>query len=829
MMYSKWIKADLHIHTDKSKETKDGDYNGIFSVDDLFLKLKEHSIEMISLTDHNIINIEAYENMLKKDIFTFVGVELDVAISEEELVKYISNRESKNNEKIDIKPFHLLILFKSQDYVNLNNKLDKMYSNISEKEFKNAIDLKENKKIRTTTFKYIVETFKDEDFFIIAHGNKDKGIVSPYLKKKCLKEAQYNILMGGISALEMQSSITMETAINSYNSNFEKLLASNFILDSPTTYVVFSDNHEISEYGTQDYSTWFKGGLNFETLRLAFSDPESRVHTDKKEPLSNPLFIDGLKLKIKNNEVINNIKFSPNLNVIIGGRSSGKSLLFNSLVNLNNSLSIDEKGKFSDNYKELIDESENKIKLNIGEFEKTIELIGESYYQEKIIDIFKNQDDLKNSLINFFPKFEMDKLEEEAKKIANCFNEFCIVYGSYFDKQNLINKNSVVPYLKKSLENSKKLFNIDSDEIEIPYSIASFDDLANKIDKFKNDLNSIKNENFMSNSLFDENDIEKLNEVDNLLDNKLGIIKKEKLEMTKKETFFNKIKTINSNYINKELSTEKKEIETSKEILKNNLSDFRSYFLSKLKLRKQIEELEKIHIKISNKENKQNKHTFISKINFNINKDIIINDLFAEIINKYNRNKSLYTNILNLANIDNTETRIKKFPGTEGKKVGILRRKIDEFVKVINPTLEYEIVENGNAPISTDSTSQGRKASIFLDIKLNSFYTSKDKKLLLIDQIEDNIDNRYISETLVSLLRILKKEMQIIIVTHNPSIAIYGDAENIIIAENENGKISYTQGGLENEEIRKEACKILDGGDIAFKNRMDKYNILKVK
>ena len=101
--------------------------------------------------------------------------------------------------------------------------------------------------------------------------------------------------MGGISALEMQSSITMETAINSYNSNFEKLLASNFILDSPTTYVVFSDNHEISEYGTQDYSTWFKGGLNFETLRLAFSDPESRVHTDKKEPLSNPLF-KGIKI-----------------------------------------------------------------------------------------------------------------------------------------------------------------------------------------------------------------------------------------------------------------------------------------------------------------------------------------------------------------------------------------------------------------------------------------------------------------------------------------------------------------------------------------------------
>lgn len=99
----------------------------------------------------------------------------------------------------------------------------------------------------------------------------------------------------------------------------------------------------------------------------------------------------------------------------------------------------------------------------------------------------------------------------------------------------------------------------------------------------------------------------------------------------------------------------------------------------------------------------------------------------------------------------------------------------------------------------------------------------------MIDQIEDNIDNKYISENLVNILRKLKKHMQLILVTHNPSIAIYGDAENIIIAENEDNIIQYKQGGLENEEIRKEACKILDGGDIAFKNRMAKYNIEKIK
>lgn len=30
-MYSDWLKIDLHIHTDKSKETKENDYKGFFS------------------------------------------------------------------------------------------------------------------------------------------------------------------------------------------------------------------------------------------------------------------------------------------------------------------------------------------------------------------------------------------------------------------------------------------------------------------------------------------------------------------------------------------------------------------------------------------------------------------------------------------------------------------------------------------------------------------------------------------------------------------------------------------------------------------------------
>jgi predicted metal-dependent phosphoesterase TrpH len=58
--YSDFLKVDLHIHTDKSKETKENDYKGNFSVQTLYDKMTENHVGILSLTDHNIFNVEAY-------------------------------------------------------------------------------------------------------------------------------------------------------------------------------------------------------------------------------------------------------------------------------------------------------------------------------------------------------------------------------------------------------------------------------------------------------------------------------------------------------------------------------------------------------------------------------------------------------------------------------------------------------------------------------------------------------------------------------------------------------------------------------------------------
>lgn len=182
--------------------------------------------------------------------------------------------------------------------------------------------------------------------------------------------------------------------------------------------------------------------------------------------------------------------------------------------------------------------------------------------------------------------------------------------------------------------------------------------------------------------------------------------------------------------------------------------------------------------------------------------------------------------MLLLADISNEKIRLKQI-SYDGKNPEKLKDKLSTYIKDNKSKKTYEIVEclEGGHEVSTLSTSQGKKASIFLDIKLKNMISSHEENVIFIDQLEDNIDNKFISEELVSLIRELKKKMQIISVTHNPSITIYGDAENVIISENKGNEYVYKQGGLENIAIRDEACSILDGGEVAFKNRMDKYNI----
>jgi hypothetical protein len=97
---------------------------------------------------------------------------------------------------------------------------------------------------------------------------------------------------------------------------------------------------------------------------------------------------------------------------------------------------------------------------------------------------------------------------------------------------------------------------------------------------------------------------------------------------------------------------------------------------------------------------------------------------------------------------------------------------------------------------------------------------------LIIDQPEENLDNQTVYEFLAPCMDEARHRRQIIIVTHNPNLAVACDAEQIICAEIDKGNgnsLTYLSGAIENPKINKRVVDILEGTSPAFRNRESKY------
>ena len=124
--------------------------------------------------------------------------------------------------------------------------------------------------------------------------------------------------------------------------------------------------------------------------------------------------------------------------------------------------------------------------------------------------------------------------------------------------------------------------------------------------------------------------------------------------------------------------------------------------------------------------------------------------------------------------------------------------------------------------IPFEEASAGQQATALLNILLN-----KEGFPLVIDQPEDDIDNRAIEKIIKNIWN-SKKKRQIIISSHNANIVVNGDSELVICcdynetSEQTKGHIKY-EGSIDKEEIRNEITSIMEGGERAFKLRKEKY------
>ena len=113
------------------------------------------------------------------------------------------------------------------------------------------------------------------------------------------------------------------------------------------------------------------------------------------------------------------------------------------------------------------------------------------------------------------------------------------------------------------------------------------------------------------------------------------------------------------------------------------------------------------------------------------------------------------------------------------------------------------------------NSSAGQRSAAILSLILA--YGSEP---LILDQPEDDLDNKLIGTLIVDRLKELKTNRQVIIATHNSTLVINGDSELVIALDEIKGQCHIkAAAGIQRSDIRRHICEIMEGGKELFEKR----------
>ncbi len=153
--------------------------------------------------------------------------------------------------------------------------------------------------------------------------------------------------------------------------------------------------------------------------------------------------------------------------------------------------------------------------------------------------------------------------------------------------------------------------------------------------------------------------------------------------------------------------------------------------------------------------------------------------------------------------------------------------RIEELELPATTEIELNTAPNG-APANwqtLQALSTGQKATAVLLLLL-----LESDAPLVVDQPEDDLDNRFITEGVVPIMRQEKRRRQFIFSTHNANIPVLGDAELILglaaTGEAREGQARIApqhMASIDSRPVRELVEEILEGGKAAFEMRRSKY------
>jgi ABC-type cobalamin/Fe3+-siderophores transport system ATPase subunit len=680
--------------------------------------------------------------------------------------------------------------------------------------------------------------------------------------------------------------------------------------------------------------TWIKADTTFEGLKQIIYEPQQRVSIQDREPdfKEDKLVIDCVSFTSAEDKFTPKVIYlNKNLNVIIGGKSSGKSILLHCIAK---TLLADRS----------ILKTEGRYRYNFGEdFDFTVQM------KSGLTQSIKRDDEQPSILseIKYIPQNYLSKLAEPENKKGNELlklvrellledEEYKLKYTAFIEtlkandrrRELLINNYFEIKDKIKTLQadliargNEEALtLNISSNEEKVntlkqgigltPEQIVQYNQYNGELQKLEIEVNSVRTDHAKISS-FNKDASTIIGELINKKKLALASIENAGLK-THFEKQYAILDTVAASLTEVDKATEIGENRRftdpnsifnlafqSKAKRKKELEELLLPFLKNEEIKKQIEALEKFIT-----EDKQ-KLSVINQIKTDISKNhTALDDEKTKIFALYRENYDEYTTIIgeiaeraSRLKDDNLEIqgtpkynfpKLRKamFAISDGRRINYASYPI--YNEELTATSEYEIEEfiaaidqifvsiaNGTYPLSSKSDSKHAIKLImgdnFFDYwnvvydgdTLDKMSTGKasfvilmlivglsiSQAPILIDQPEDNLDNRSITKDLVTYLRNKKHERQIIVVTHNPNVVVNADAENIIVA-NQHGQndietsspyqFDYINGSLENTSpynkeqkdillsmgIKEHIADIVEGGKEAFKKREKKYGFI---
>lgn len=639
---------------------------------------------------------------------------------------------------------------------------------------------------------------------------------------------------------------------------------------------------------------WIKSNPTFNGLKQIIYEPIERVRISQILPETKMPYNVISHIEIEDDDFqINPIYFNDKLNCIIGGKSTGKTLLLHNLAKAIDNKQVTEKEK--DLLRDTKEMSKIKVFWEDGETnsERKIVYIPQTYLN-RLSDDKQNTNEIDNIIQDIVLLNEESKLTYQASLIN------VKEYKSELNKLilDLLSINSKIEALineKKELGDSKSI----SDALT--FLIGQKDLISSKLNISQDDFDNYEKSNQIIQNA--DKELLLLQENKKFIKSVDAIIELKSFSVnlsTDVNNIFTEAQNSVLNNANLEwVSWQTKILTLLDEKINDTLNNKHTAEVEKAKLEPKIQSsaaLSDITQRIADESAKKDK---IEKIDSELQSSVnIYNSIKKQVLDSIDKYKKLYQSYADIVN-KNLEAekedldffvtisfrkndfiaKLKSIFHINNKKLketidlddfndsdyskGLMEKILDGVIdgsfalkngcnveSAIREIFDdwYNIkynVKMGNDSI--DVMSPGKKALVLLKLLIDM---AESKCPILIDQPEDDLDNRSVFDDLIPFIKKKKKDRQIIVVTHNANVVLGADADEIIVANqdgnncpNNKYRFEYRTGAIEDDKpmynednkiengllnkqgIQQHICDILEGGERAFELRKHKYHI----